>query len=134
MRILLSLIALLGVIAIADVGLSPSANATVLTTDVHALKTGQTSVVENTIVVAIIAAAIIVVVIIAEVTATATATVAAAGGVTAGASAVGDEVRTLNCVPMIFGRRSSPSWRPFHFPDGCRQEIGREANRKPRHY
>jgi hypothetical protein len=63
--------------------------------------------------VAIIAAAIIVVVIIAEVTATATATVAAAGGVTAGASAVGDEVRTLNCVPMIFGRRSSPGWRPL---------------------
>ena len=44
---LLSLIALFGVIVIADVGLSPSANATVLTTDVHALKTGQTSVVEK---------------------------------------------------------------------------------------
>ena len=41
MRILLSLVALFGVIAIADVGLSPSANATVLTTDVHALKIEQ---------------------------------------------------------------------------------------------
>jgi hypothetical protein len=47
MKILLSLIALFGVIIIADVGLSPSASATVLTNDVHALKTGQTSVVEK---------------------------------------------------------------------------------------
>ena len=46
MRILLSLVALFAVIAIADVGLSPSANATVLTTDVHALKTEQAGVAE----------------------------------------------------------------------------------------
>ena len=46
MKILLSLIALFGVIAIADVGLSPSANATVLTSDVHALKTEQAGVAE----------------------------------------------------------------------------------------
>ena len=48
MRILLSLIALFGVIAIADIGLSPSANATVLTTGIHALKAEQTVVAEKT--------------------------------------------------------------------------------------
>ena len=47
MRILLSLIALFGVIAIADIALSPSANATVLTSDVHALKAEQTGVAEK---------------------------------------------------------------------------------------
>ncbi len=51
MRILLSLIALFGVIAIADIGLSPNANATALTSDVHALKAGQTGVAEKTAVV-----------------------------------------------------------------------------------
>ncbi len=44
MRILLSLLALCGVIAIADLGLSPGANATVLTNDVRALKTEQAGV------------------------------------------------------------------------------------------
>jgi hypothetical protein len=48
MRKLLSLIALFGVIAIADIALSPSANATVLTTGVHALKAEQAGVVEKT--------------------------------------------------------------------------------------
>ena len=48
MRILLSLIALFGVIAIADIALSPSANATVLTTGIHALKAEQTGVAEKT--------------------------------------------------------------------------------------
>ena len=47
MRILLSLIALFGVIAIADIALSPSANATVLTSDVQALKAEQTGVAEK---------------------------------------------------------------------------------------
>ena len=47
MRILLSLIALFGVIAIADIALSPSANATVLTTGIHALKAEQTGVAEK---------------------------------------------------------------------------------------
>jgi hypothetical protein len=46
MRKLLSLIALFGVIAIADIALSPSANATVLTTGIHALKTEQAGVAE----------------------------------------------------------------------------------------
>jgi hypothetical protein len=45
---LLSLIALFGVIAIANIASIPSANATVLTTDVQALKTEQTVVVEKT--------------------------------------------------------------------------------------
>ena len=43
---LLSLIALLGVIAIAGVASIPSANANVLTSDVHALKTEQAGVAE----------------------------------------------------------------------------------------
>jgi hypothetical protein len=47
MRILLSLIALFGVIAIADIALSPCANATVLTTGIHALKAEQTGVAEK---------------------------------------------------------------------------------------
>ena len=44
MRKLLSLIALFGVIAIADLALSPSANATVLPTGIHALKAEQAGV------------------------------------------------------------------------------------------
>jgi hypothetical protein len=47
MRILFSLIALFGVIAIADIGLSPSANATVITTGIHALKAEQAGVAEK---------------------------------------------------------------------------------------
>jgi hypothetical protein len=47
MKMLLSLVALFGVIAIADVGLSPSANAAALATDVHALKVEKTSAVEK---------------------------------------------------------------------------------------
>ena len=47
MRKLQSLIALFGVIAITGVFSSPSANATVLTSDVHALKTEQTSFVDK---------------------------------------------------------------------------------------
>jgi hypothetical protein len=44
----LSLIALLGVIAIAGVVSIPSANATVLTSDVHTLKAEQVGVAEKT--------------------------------------------------------------------------------------
>ena len=43
---LLSLIALFGVIGFANVASIPSANATVLTSDVHALKTEQAGVAE----------------------------------------------------------------------------------------
>ena len=48
MRRLLSLIALFGVIAIAGIASIPSANATVLTTGIHALKAEQTGVAEKT--------------------------------------------------------------------------------------
>ena len=47
MRKLQSLIALFGVIAITGAFSSPSANATVLTSDVHALKAEQTSFVDK---------------------------------------------------------------------------------------
>jgi hypothetical protein len=47
MRILLSLVALFGLLAIADIGLSPSANATTLTSGVQALKAEKTSVAEK---------------------------------------------------------------------------------------
>lgn len=47
MKMLLSLIALFGVIAIADVAVSPSANAATLNTGIHALKAEQSGVVEQ---------------------------------------------------------------------------------------
>ena len=47
MKLFLALIALFGVIAIADIAVSPSANATTLTTGVHALKSEQSGVVEK---------------------------------------------------------------------------------------
>jgi hypothetical protein len=46
MRILLSLIALFGVLAVANIATSPSANATVLSTGIHTLKTEQAGVAE----------------------------------------------------------------------------------------
>jgi hypothetical protein len=47
MRMLLSLIALFGVIAIADVAVSPSANAATLTTSVQTLNAEQTGIAEQ---------------------------------------------------------------------------------------
>ncbi len=47
MRMLLSLIAVFGLLAIADIGLSPSANATSLTSSVQALKAEKTGVTEK---------------------------------------------------------------------------------------
>ena len=44
MKVFLSLIALFGLIAITDIALSPSANATTVTSGIHALKTAQTCV------------------------------------------------------------------------------------------
>ena len=98
MRKLQSLIALFGVIAITGAFSSPSAKATVLTSDVHALKAEQTSFVDKayyrrTIIVAIIAVAFMAVVIMADTIAvviTATAIITAvAGGAMAIATVAG---------------------------------------------
>ena len=95
MRKLQSLIALFGVIAITGAFSSPSANATVLTSDVHALKTEQTSFVDKAYypIVAIIAVAFMAVVIMADTIAvviTATAIITAvAGGAMAIATVAG---------------------------------------------
>ena len=98
MRKLQSLIALFGMIAIAGAFSSLSAKATVLTSDVHALKAEQTSslirhTTVGTIIVAIIAVAFMAVVIMADTIAvviTATAIITAvAGGAMAIATAAG---------------------------------------------
>lgn len=47
MRMLLSLIALFGVITIADVAVSPSANATTLTTSIQTLQAEQSGIAEQ---------------------------------------------------------------------------------------
>ena len=48
MKLLLSIIALFGVIAVTDIAVSASANATTLTTGIQVLKTERTAVAEKT--------------------------------------------------------------------------------------